>query len=337
LLAGLLTAALFGLLGEVLGAGGLTAWYWSLLRLSMPLIRVARYPLWPLVRLCEFGRERLERIGDELEDEDDPTPADEIISLVEQAEEDDEDNGGASAQASEHRMVRSIFEMSETMVREIMTPRVDLKAVPRDASIATVVALVLETGHSRIPVFKETVDEIIGIVYSKDLLDTRRLAPDATAEQVARAPMFVPATKDVKSLLEEFKSTQNHLAVVIDEYGGTAGVVTIEDILEEIVGDIRDEYDGNENTDDLVHEADGAIVVEARASIGDINDILGVRIPDDEDYDTVAGYISTELGRIPRPPEIIRLGDLEVQVLEGDERRMNRLRLRRLSDEDSHS
>jgi putative hemolysin len=331
LLAGFGTALVF----EVLGAGWLASYFWPLLQVSMPLVQLARLILWPAQRLIELARDHLLKYGEDPGDEDEPTPEDEIISLVEQAEEDSEEDN--PTQTSEHRMIRNIFGLSETLVREIMTPRVDIKAVERGASVQDVVKLILDSGHSRIPVYRESVDEIIGIVYSKDLLDPQRLAGGGSAETIARSPMFVPATKDVKDLLEEFKSTQNHIAVVIDEYGGTAGLVSIEDILEEIVGDIRDEYDGKESPGDLVREADGALLVEARTPIGEVNELLNLNIPDDEDYDTIAGYISTELGRIPHPPEILVLGDLQVEILDGDERRMSRLRLRRVAADEGQT
>jgi len=225
----------------------------------------------------------------------------------------------------ENEMIRSIFELRDTVVREIMVPRTDMACVSADTSVGEVLKTIIACGHSRIPVYDGTVDNIIGLIYAKDLLKYWGMG-DATIniKRIIRPPYFIPETKNLEELLQEFKRKRVHIAIVIDEYGGTSGLVTIEDLLEQIVGDIQDEYDLEE--DWLVEEADGSILVDARLPIEELEEHFGIEI-EREKFDTVAGLIFHLTGRIPAVGEEIENGTLRMTVLEGGERTIRKVRI----------
>jgi len=187
--------------------------------------------------------------------------------------------------------------------------------------------LILRTGLSRIPVTQGSLDHIVGIVYAKDLLV--RGGSDAEplrARQVMRTPLFVPQTKKLDDLLQELRAAKVHVAIVLDEYGGTAGLVTLSDVIEEIVGEIADEYEEAEG-EPIRRGPDGAYTVEARVRIDEVNDALGVRLPESEDYETIGGYVLSRLGTIPQAGETVEAEGLRIHVLEADARRIKRLRI----------
>ncbi|MFD6291109.1 hemolysin family protein [Streptomyces sp. NPDC060205] len=200
----------------------------------------------------------------------------------------------------ERRMVHSVFELGDTLVREVMVPRTDLVVIERYKTIRQALTLALRSGFSRVPVTGESEDDIVGIVYLKDLARKTHISRDAESELVStamRPAAFVPDTKNAGDLLREMQQDRNHVAVVIDEYGGTAGIVTIEDILEEIVGEITDEYDRElPPVQDL---GDDRYRVTARLDIGDLGELYGFEAYDDEDVETVGGLLAKALGRVP--------------------------------------
>lgn len=256
---------------------------------------------------------------------------DEIMSYVESYNDDSEND----LEEGEKQMIRGILEIGDMSVREIMTPRVDLSAIPASATIDEAKKLFIKSGHSRIPVYGRSIDEIRGILYAKDFLDEERTR-GKTLLNLAHTPIFIPETKEVAELLEEIKRSRNHFAVIIDEFGGTSGIVTFEDIIEEIVGDVHDEYDTESDFKSLPQlQPDGSIVAEARTSVSDINDIMDVRIPETEDADTIGGYICSELGRIPEVnTEMVIPGQVRATVLDADTRKIKTVRLELLEDED---
>jgi CBS domain containing-hemolysin-like protein len=198
----------------------------------------------------------------------------------------------------EKELIHSIFEFGDTIVREVMVPRPDVVAIEDDKTLRDVQALVLEHGYSRIPVFKEDLDDVLGIVYAKDVLKALHQGKqDAPLAEVVREPHYIPETKKVAELLREMQRDKFHIALVTDEYGSVSGLVTLEDLLEELVGDIADEYDREEP--ELVQVADGLYRVSGKASIDDVNDLLDVELPDEE-WDTVAGLLLELFGRIPK-------------------------------------
>ncbi len=219
----------------------------------------------------------------------------ELRALVDLAEQD------SLIEDEERRMVHSVFELGDTIVREVMVPRTDLVMIERSKTIRQALTLALRSGFSRIPVEGENEDDIVGIVYLKDLARRVHINREAESEPVSslmRPASFVPDTKNAGDLLREMQRMRNHVAVVVDEYGGTAGLVTIEDILEEIVGEITDEYDRElPPVEDL---GDGRFRVTSRLDIGDLGELYGVEL-DDEDVETVGGLLAKSLGRVPIP------------------------------------
>lgn len=218
----------------------------------------------------------------------------ELRALVDLAEKE------SLIEAEERRMVHSVFELGDTLVREVMVPRTDLVAIERYKTIRQGLTLALRSGFSRIPVTGENEDDIVGIVYLKDLARKTHISRDAESELVStamRPAVFVPDTKNAGDLLREMQQERNHVAVVIDEYGGTAGIVTIEDILEEIVGEITDEYDRElPPVEDL---GEDRYRVTARLDITDLGELYGLDAYDDEDVETVGGLLAKALGRVP--------------------------------------
>lgn len=245
----------------------------------------------------------------------------ELQAIIEESEEEGIINEG------EGEMLHSIFEFGETIVREVMVPRIDMVCCSTASSVREVLDAVLSSGHSRIPVHEGNSDRIVGVVYAKDLLRFWGQPPEEIEiAQVMRTPYFVPETKNVEELLKEFRTKRVHMAIVIDEYGGTSGLITIEDLLEEIVGDIQDEYDVEEEW--LVEEEDGGILVDGRLNIEEIEEHFDTTIPR-EKFDTVGGYLFNLFGYVPHSGEEVRDGALEMTVLESDERKIRKVRVRR--------
>lgn len=225
-------------------------------------------------------------------------------------------------------MIQSVFEFGDTIVREVIVPRTDMVSCSHDATIRDILDAIIKSGHSRIPVYEGTNDQIVGIVYAKDLL--RYWGSDAETtcvKQVMRSPYFVPETKKIEDLLQDFRSKRVHIAIVVDEYGGTSGLITIEDLLEEIVGEIQDEYDREPAL--LVVEKDGAILVDAKLNIEDVEEYFDIKITR-EMFDTIGGYLFHLLNHVPIQGEEIVDGPLHMEVVDCDERKINSVRIRRV-------
>lgn len=235
----------------------------------------------------------------------------------------------------ENEMIRAIFTLRDTIVREIMVPRTDMASVNADATVSEVLATINECGHSRIPVWDRTLDNIVGIIYAKDFLKYWGM-PDLAVvlRKVMRAPYFVPETKQLEELLHDFKKKRVHIAIVIDEYGGTSGLVTIEDLLEQIVGDIQDEYDVEEEW--LVEESEGSVLVDARLPIEELEAYFGLEVERNK-FDTVGGLIFHLTGRIPWVGEEVETGDIRLIVLEADERRISKVRIAKSTEKSEES
>ena len=223
----------------------------------------------------------------------------------------------------ENEMIRSIFALRDTVVREIMVPRTDMASVTLEATFRDVLSSIIDCGHSRIPVFDGTIDNIVGLVYAKDLLKYWGMDESSVVlRNILRTPYFIPETKNLEELLHEFKKKRIHIAIVIDEYGGTSGLVTIEDLLEQIVGDIQDEYDLEEEW--LVEGDDGVAVVDARLPIEDLEEHYGIEIERDK-FDTVGGLVVHLTGRIPAAGEEVEIGAIRLTVLEADARKIKKV------------
>ena len=231
----------------------------------------------------------------------------------------------------ERRLLQSIVEFGDTLVREVMTPRPDMVAISADATLAELRGLFQEQEYSRIPVYRENLDNILGIVYVKDLIHLKDVAEDARLQpdlpNLVRPATFVPETKRVAELLKEFQRRQTQICIVVDEYGGTAGLATIEDLLEEIVGEIRDEYDVE--MEPVVESSDGSYIFSGKVNISEVRDRLGVEI-EPEGFETVGGYVLTRVGRVPAVGERFDLDGMSVEVLEAERRRIHRVRFVRL-------
>jgi putative hemolysin len=226
----------------------------------------------------------------------------------------------------ERRLLQSIVDFGDTLVREVMTPRPDIVAIPAEATLDELRALFREQEYSRIPVYKENLDNILGIVFVKDLvLLSESEGGGQSIARLIRPAAFVPETKRVPELLKEFQRKQVQMAIVVDEYGGTAGLVTLEDLLEEIVGEIRDEYDVE--TEPVIDEGNGSWIFSAKASIDEVRERLGVEI-EPKGFETVGGYVLTRVGRVPAVGETFELDGLHVEVLEAERRRIHKVRFR---------
>ena len=245
----------------------------------------------------------------------------EIRLLVEQSQE------SGQMQAHDADLIDAVFEFSEKNAREVMTPRTELVALPVEATLSEVLGVVQDTGLSRYPVYDESIDNIIGVVLAKDLL--KLLAPRANTEafdlpSVMRPVHVIPGSREVEEVLADFKRLKEHMAVVLDEYGGTAGVVTMEDLLEEIVGEILDEYDTPEDAEAPLHTRAGETLVPGSTHIGELNEHFGLMVPD-VDYTTIGGYVFGVLGRLPVVGDRVIAGGAIFTVREMDGRRIESL------------
>jgi len=238
----------------------------------------------------------------------------------------EEDEG--EIEDDERKMIRGVFGLEDTAAREIMTPRTDFAAVDTDDTVDDVVQLIIERGFSRIPLYEKNADAIVGIVYAKDLF--RDLAKGRMPKQlrdIARPAFFVPESKRLDDLLTDMRKQRVHMAIVVDEYGGTAGLVTIEDLLEEIVGEIEDEYDRVEQT--IVRISENEALLDGRVGIDDLNELFETQVKN-EDYDTVGGCVFHHLGRVPAVGDEVETGGVKMTVLSVDGHRVKRLRVLRL-------
>lgn len=241
---------------------------------------------------------------------------DEIRMLVEQSQE------GGSLGKEDARLLEGVFEFSEKSAQEVMTPRTQMVALERDLTVEAAADVVAEARRSRYPVYGESLDDIVGVVHAKDILTAIRQHPGSTIGAVMRPPLFVPGTREVEDVLADMKRLKVHLAVVLDEYGGTAGLVTMEDLLEEIVGDIFDEYD---RLDRPRTAPAGAPILEGSLAISDFNTDHELQL-DDTDYTTLGGYLFGQLGRLPRTGDRITIGSDLFEIMEMDGRRVRSVR-----------
>ncbi len=229
-------------------------------------------------------------------------------------------------------MIEGVIDLGDAIVTEIMTPRTDMHMVSSTLSWDELVADVIESGHTRIPVYQETRDDIIGMLYSKDLLP-ELCKPAADRQEwtsILRRPLFVPEFKKVDDLLQTLQQSRTHIAIVIDEYGGVAGLITIEDVLEEIVGEIVDEYDEDVEAD-ILPQGDDRCEALGRAHVDEINEALGLDLPEEEDYDTIGGLVFSEFGRVPTEGEVLLWNNVvRITVLKATRRTIERVRVEKL-------
>ena len=233
----------------------------------------------------------------------------------------------------EQEMIENVLELSTSTADEIMTPRTDIVAVEVSSDLSKLIEIITSGGHTRVPVYEDNIDNIIGLVYAKDLLAEIGKEPaDFKLREKIRTAYFVPETKPLRVLLHEFQNQKLHIAVVLDEYGGTAGIVTLEDILEELVGEITDEYE--ETPPEPIKKIDqNTIEVDARTSIDDVNDEFELSLPEDEDYETIGGFVFSRLGYIPKTNESFEYENLKFTIASAEARRIKRVRIQKIEDE----
>ena len=289
-----------------------------------PALRFLEWAGWPLTTVFFWIDPLIKRLAGISEDQTNSRldeKQEELLNVVEEGEKE------GVVDEEEREMIASVLEFRDTTAGEIMTPRTEMSGIEADASLSEAVEIIIREGHSRYPVYKETIDNISGMLYAKDLLKELN-QPDGSGNisHYLRKPFFVPESKKLRSLLHNFQNQKVHVAVVLDEYGGTAGLVTIEDILEELVGEIVDEYEPPQ-PEPLKKIDEYTIEVDARYEVDELNDELGISVPEDEDYETIGGFIFAKLGHIPMTGETFEHENLQFTVIDAGERKINRLRI----------
>jgi CBS domain containing-hemolysin-like protein len=291
----------------------------QVLDVLLPAFRPIERLVYPLtMALLNLGHQRREREA--------PAPQSGEATIEQPAVAQDAAEESVISDEEGRELLQSIVDFTETVVREVMTPRPDIIAIKVDATLDALRVLFREEQYSRIPVYRDNLDNIVGVVFVKDLVALPPTAePPITT--LMRPPYLVPESKRVSELLKEMQRRQAQMAIVVDEYGGTAGLVTVEDLLEEIVGEIRDEYDVESET--VVDEGNGSVVFSGKVSVDEVRDRLGVAI-EREGFETVGGFLLSHLGRMPYVGEQFEVDGLSVEVLEVERRRITKVRVRRV-------
>lgn len=292
-----------------------TMWEIGFLRLPYLILYPLTYPI----------RRALDRVSFSRQNQNSEKPirsTDDVENLIDVGEEE-----GLFAE-DEGELLHSVVEFSATVVREVMTPRTDIVSIQVNRELAELRSKFVESGHSRIPVYKDTIDEIVGIVHVKDLIRFWELkvheAENLTIEKLMKPPYFIPETKRVDKLLREFQAEKIQIAVVVDEYGGVEGLVTVEDLVEVIVGEIKDEYD--QEPEDLIVENEQSILVNGKIDIEEVEEYFDISFPED-DFETIGGFIFHQLGKVPTKGDEVAFNKLIFQVVDADERRIHSVRI----------
>lgn len=295
-----------------------------LLPLVAPFYRILSIAAEPWHR--SFDRLRQEDIEEAVDEEDEEDNGDDIEALMDVGEAE------GIIEEEERELIQSAIEFGDTRVGEVMTPRTEIVALPSTATVRQARDTIIETRHSRLPVYRDQIDNIEGIVYVRDLLPLLSLGKsDSPITPFIRPVYFVPETKPVAKQLQEMQKARTYMSIVIDEYGGVAGLVTVEDILEEIVGEIEDEDISGQELEEITQAGEGTYEVFGSTEIGKIERLFDMEIEAD-DFTTIAGLVIAEKGSLPRPGEHLQLRGLEVEVLDADEKRIGRLRVRRMPE-----
>jgi CBS domain containing-hemolysin-like protein len=299
-----------------------------LLPVVRPFFPIMTFIADPFQRLFDRSRrkDQVTETGDEEEEDDDSGNLQALIDVGE---------AEGILEEEEGELIHSIIEFGDTRVREVMTPRPDIVAIPENATVREARDIILDSKYSRLPVYREQIDNVEGMIYVRDLLQYwAEGREDECIKSLVRSVYFIPETKPVADLLEEMQKAHAQLAMVIDEYGGVCGLVTVEDILEEIVGEIEDEDILGEELEDIIEGPDGSYEVLGSTEIGKIERLFDMEIEDD-DFTTIAGLVINESGRVPDVGERLLIRGLEVEVFEADERRILRLRVRKAPEEEA--
>lgn len=293
-------------------------------------IRVLKIILAPLVIAFKWLSDQIAKLlGSEALNK--AVTEEEIMTLV------DESQQSGAIEDDEKEMIYSVLQFGETLVREVMVPRPDITAVSINSALESALKKLLDSGHSRIPVYEDEIDNIRGLLYAKDLL---RMYADGGAQgktlaDLMRPAYFVPETKRADVLFKEMQHRKTHVAIVVDEYGGTSGIVTIEDLVEEIVGDIKDEYDATEE-DEYVKVDENTYLVDGGMNLDDLNELMDIELPDDEN-DSVGGYVYSKLGRVPEVGETLEEPGLLIRIEAVENRRIRKVYLSKIAKPDAET
>lgn len=304
-----------------------------------PFIRLVFGATYPIQAIARFFDEVVRRLSGQNPQTQAEETKEEILAVVEEARHE------GQFDEAEQDMIEAVVHFRDTTVGQIMTPRTEIEAMELSNDLGKVIGQVRKGGKSRIPVYEDSIDKIIGVFYVKDLM--RWLAGEGAGggraggrpfslKAILRPAIFVPETKTVRELLQELIAKRVHIAIVADEFGGTAGLVTFEDIAEQVFGDIQDEYEVPEPLAEEVRVGDGAAEIEGRAYIADANEqlkVLGIQLPEGEDYDTVGGLVTVSMGRIPSAGEHASIAGLDVEIVDAEPTRVTRVRLRKPAQE----
>ncbi|MDO8960676.1 MAG: transporter associated domain-containing protein [Methylophilus sp.] len=254
-----------------------------------------------------------------------PEDREQLVELLHSAYENHLMDGDSLA------MIEGVLQVSEMQVRDIMIPRSQMDVIDITHPPETFIPHVIETAHSRFPVIEDNKNDVIGILLAKDLL-RYYAGEDFDVRDMLRPAVFIPESKRLNILLKEFRSNRNHIAIVVDEYGGVAGMVTIEDVLEQIVGDIEDEYDYDEDEDNIIHHADGQYRVKALTEIADFNEAIGTQLSDEE-FSTIGGLVVNRFGHLPKRGDAVNIDNIRVTVVRADSRRLHSILVEMLPEE----
>jgi len=250
---------------------------------------------------------------------------DDVEKEIQQIIDEGEQRGLISEDEGE--MIQGIFSFRDTIAREIMVPRTDTVYAEAETKLPEIIQSIIESGHSRIPIYQDNIDNIIGTLHAKDLLPSWG-ASDMAIRDIMRPPYFIPETKKISEVLKDLRDNKSHMAIVIDEYGGTAGILTLEDIIEEIIGEIMDEYDAEQKL--IIEYEDGSISVNARLDVEKLEDFLQVDLPEG-DFESVGGFIISLIGKVPEVNEKVIYDSLEIVIEAGSSRKIDRVRIRKLA------
>jgi len=253
--------------------------------------------------------------------------ADDVEKEIQQIIDEGEQRGLISEDEGE--MIQGIFSFRDTIAREIMVPRTDAVYAETATKLSEIIRIIIDSGHSRIPIYQDSIDNIVGTLHAKDLLSFWG-SDDMEIRNTMRPPYFIPETKKISEVLKDLRDNKSHMAIVIDEYGGTAGILTLEDIIEEIIGEVMDEYDSEQQL--IIEHDDGSISVNARLEAGKLEDFLQVDLPEG-DFESVGGFIISLIGKVPEVNEKVLYDGLEIVIEAATSRKIDRVRIRKISQE----
>lgn len=289
-----------------------------------PLLLGITWVMTPIVKVIEATDTLFYRMaGRETPNEIDPTLiSEEIRTVIDEGERE------GAIEASAGRIIQRLMEIQNEDVTAVMTPRTEMVCIQVDTPLEEVRKQLIDAGHSRVPIYRESPDDLVGILYAKDLLQQLGGSEENKIPLTSflREPLYVPESTGIEGLLERMRREQVHMAIVLDEYGGVAGLVTMEDILEEIVGEIEDEYDKKQE-EEIREIKPGLFEVDARVHIDDLNEQFDLQLPEDEDYETIGGFVFTQIGKIPKENDTLTWQNLKFTILDADKRKVKKLRV----------